>query len=211
MQRRPFASVMIFVSALGFGVLAHAQYKIVDPSGRVTYTDRPQPAAGAKIEPIRATGGTATVASTLPYELRQIAERYPVTLYTTEPCDACAAGRSLLRQRGIPYTEKTVRTEADRQALQRIQAGSELPLLSIGAQQLRGFAESEWASYLDAAGYPKASSLPASYRAAEPTALAPERPSTARANAGAEAPPIASPAPAQLPPALEAAPNGIRF
>jgi glutaredoxin len=202
---------VICLSALGLAAPAHAQYKIVDPSGRVTYTDRPQPTAGAKIEPVRGGGaivGTAPTASALPYELRQIVERYPVTLYTTDPCDACAAGRTLLRQRGIPFSEKTVRTEADRQAFQRSEAGSELPVLRIGVQQLRGFAEADWSSYLDAAGYPKASRLPPGYRAPEPTALAPARPAVARAD---PAPPVASPAPAQLPPALETAPNGIRF
>jgi glutaredoxin len=207
MPRRPIAPLLLCLGALGLGAAAQAQYKIVDPSGRVTYTDRPQPAAGAKIEPIRATGGTAPVASILPYELRQIAERYPVTLYTTEPCDPCGAGRTLLRQRGIPFTERTVRTDADRQLFQRSEAGSELPVVRIGTQQLRGFSEAEWVSYLDAAGYPKESRLPPSYRAPEPTALAPVQPAAPRAQAA----PAANPAPAQLPPALETAPNGIRF
>jgi hypothetical protein len=39
-----------------------------------------------------------------------------------------------------------------------------LPVLTIGSQQLKGYQSNDWQGYLDAAGYPKTSALPASYR-----------------------------------------------
>ena len=202
-----FASTLLCLAALTASPLCLAQYKVIDANGRVTYTDRPNTAAAAKVEPLRATGGTAAATSNLPFELRQIAERYPVTLYTSETCDPCNLGRSLLRQRGIPFTEKSVRTEADRIAFQQAESTGDLPVLRIGVQQLRGYAEAEWSSYLDAAGYPRQSKLPPSYKQAEATPVAGDKPARAKAPP-AEAPPQP---PATLPPALETAPNGIRF
>jgi hypothetical protein len=49
-------------------------------------------------------------------------------------------------------------------ALQRLSSQNSLPLLTIGTQQLKGFGDTEWSQYLDAAGYPKSNSqLPAGY------------------------------------------------
>jgi hypothetical protein len=39
-----------------------------------------------------------------------------------------------------------------------------LPFLTIGGQQIKGFSEAEWTQFLNAAGYPGASLLPAGYR-----------------------------------------------
>lgn len=204
MTHHPVVRVLLIVGLLGAGAPLLAQYKVVDPDGRVTYTDRPTPSTTAKVQPMRATPGGE--AASLPYELRQVAERYPVTLYSAENCDACAAGRNMLRQRGIPFTEKTVKTEADIQALQRMESSSELPVLRIGIQQLKGYIDAEWRSYLDAAGYPAQSRLPPSYRNADPAPLVGQ--TTAAPPARPAAPPQP---PAQLPPALETAPQGIRF
>jgi glutaredoxin len=190
----------------GAALPAWAQYKVIDANGRVTYTDRPPITSNDKIQPMRATGGPAAAASNLPFELRQVAERYPVTLFTGEACEPCVTGRNMLRQRGIPFAEKTVKTDADLAAFRRAEASGELPVLRIGAQQLKGYNDADWVSYLDAAGYPKQSQLPPSYRAPEATPLVEAKPVAAKP---------AAPTPAQrepaLPPALEAAPNGIRF
>ncbi|WP_428424586.1 glutaredoxin domain-containing protein [Methylibium sp.] len=201
---RSTAALLLGLAALGTSPALQAQYKIVEPDGRITYTDRPSPSAAAKVQPLRPSGGAAPTAG-LPYELGQIAERYPVTLYSGNDCSGCVAGRNLLRQRGIPYTEKTVSGDADIAAFRQIEASSELPVLRIGGQQLRGYSEAEWRSYLDAAGYPKQSRLPADYRGWEPSPL------VGQTTAPKPPPRPAPEPPAALPPALEAAPNGIRF
>lgn len=150
--------------------------------------------------------------SALPYELRTVAARYPVTLYAARSCAACDAGRSLLRQRGIPYAERLV-TDGDGDTLQRLTGGRELPALTIGNQSLRGFAAEQWTAYLDAAGYPRQSRMPATHPAAVPVPLGGPGPSANRTpesvtsgSSGTSTPPPRSESP---PPA--AAPPGIRF
>lgn len=202
----PRTALCLSMLLAGAASPAWAQYKVIDGNGRVTYTDRPPITSNDKIQPMRATGGPAATTSNLPFELRQVAERYPVTLFTGEGCDPCATGRTLLRQRGVPFTEKTVKTDADIAAFKRAEASGELPVLRIGTQQLKGYNDAEWAGYLDAAGYPKQSQLPPSYKAPEATPLVEAKPAAATPAAPAQAQ-----RPPALPPALETAPSGIRF
>jgi hypothetical protein len=70
----------------------------------------------------------------------------------------------LLTSRGVPFNERTVTTAEDAEALQRLAGESSLPFLTIGGQRLKGFSDSEWTQFLDAAGYPKTSALPSGYR-----------------------------------------------
>ncbi|MEG1771410.1 MAG: glutaredoxin family protein, partial [Comamonas sp.] len=93
----------------------------------------------------------------------------------------CASARALLTARGIPFTELSVQTNADIQALQSLSGQSQLPFATIGRQHLTGFAADEWRQYLDAAGYPQASALPANYRQVPVRPLAPTAPAVAGA------------------------------
>ncbi|MBK6471954.1 MAG: glutaredoxin family protein [Betaproteobacteria bacterium] len=185
---------------------AWSQYKVVAPDGSVTYTDRPPFEGSMRITPIGRNAPAAAVAEVgLPIELRQAAARYPVMLYTSAECAPCDDGRKLLQKRGVPYAERTVATEDDVQALERLIGGRTVPALTIGAQPLRGFSEADWASYLDAAGYPKESKLPRTWPAAVPSPLV---------QRAVVASPAARPAPtpAPPPPVPEAPqPGTIRF
>lgn len=149
---------------------AWAQYKVVAPDGRVTYTDRPtEVAPGSRVAPMRATGGVANVTAAdplagLPTALRQAAQRFPVTLYTSTDCSPCERGRSLLRQRGVPYSERIASSDADVDALQRLSGGRTVPSLAVGQQVLRGLLDSDWQSTLDLAGYPRESALPSNWQ-----------------------------------------------
>ncbi|OYY84312.1 MAG: NrdH-redoxin, partial [Acidovorax sp. 28-64-14] len=100
-------------------------------------------------------------------------------------------------------------TNEDIQALQRLGGESSLPFLTIGSQQLKGFSDTEWSQFLDAAGYPKSSQLPASYRQAAATPLVAAAPVAAPAAAPRTPPQAARPAPAVAPAANN--PAGIRF
>ena len=140
-----------------------AQYKVVRPDGSVTYTDRPPAEANVRVTPIGRNAPPSTNTSTdtgLPIELRQAMARYPVTLYTANDCAPCDAGRKLLQQRGVPYNERRISSEEDALALDRAVGGRTVPALTVGVQPLRGFSETDWAAYLDAAGYPRESKLP---------------------------------------------------
>ena len=108
----------------------------------------------------------------------------------------------------MPFTEKLIVSEDDAAALERSLGSRTVPSLTIGTQALRGLSESEWAAYLDAAGYPRESALPKNWQAAPaaPLTVRSAPPPAARA---ASAP---APRPAAPPPAPSVTPPpGIRF
>lgn len=183
------AAALLVLGALG-GTALHAQtvYRFVGPDGRVTFSDQPPPAGAAPASAGRTAAAATGSAAGLPYELGQVASRYPVVLYTGAQCSACEAGRAMLNSRGIPFSERTVNTSDDVQALQRLSGDTGLPLLTVGGQQIKGYSDVEWGQYLDAAGYPRTSQLPGGWRApaaaplvATQRAAAPDAPGTAAA------------------------------
>jgi glutaredoxin len=191
---------------------AFAQYKVVGPDGKVTYTDRP-PVESNDVRSVGTRGAAASPSGDqagLPFELRQVASRFPVVLYTSTSCQPCEAGRNLLRQRGVPHTERTVTTPADLDALTKLAGGSDVPVLTVGRQTMRGYSPSEWNGYLDAAGYPKQSQLPATYSFPAATPLV-EPAATARPAPAAAAPTAQANSPAAPPPPAGNAPPGFRF
>jgi glutaredoxin len=186
-------------------------YRSVGPDGRVTYSDLPPTPASARGGDNG--GGSNQASAALPYALAQVAQKYPVTLYTSQGCPPCDSGRSLLIGRGIPFTEKTVDNNESIAALKKITGSASLPLLTIGSQQISGFQDSDWSQYLSVAGYPETSQLPGSYRRPNATSLAPAARATTAASAAA---PQGSPAdlPEETPVAPPSDPNnpaGIRF
>ena len=209
------AVVGLVIGLAAAPVLAQGVYRIVGPDGRVTYSDQPPP-ANVNARPVgSATANSAASANAqLPFELRQVSSRYPVTLYTSADCAPCNSGRNLLNSRGVPYVEKTVNTAQDTEALKRLSGETSLPFLTIGTQQIKGYSDAEWTQFMDAAGYPKQSVLPANYRrpapsplvavkAAEPAGSTPAAPVGNRRQTPSEAPvPVAPPADN---------PAGIRF
>lgn len=199
-------------AALAAGA-AHAQvFRIVGPDGRVTFSDRPPAEGKATAAPtVPVSSGGSPIAS-LPAELRMAAQRFPVTLYTGPECQPCLLARSFLASRGVPYTEKTVTSNEDINALQKLSGDTRMPLLTIGAQHVRGYSDSEWIQYLEAAGYPRTSQLPASFRNPAPTPLVAVQappPPTAQQQAPAPAPSVVNgPRPSDPSPSN---PAGIRF
>lgn len=187
--------------------LAQAQYKVIGADGKVTYTDRAPSQTEGRVTALGARGPTREAEPDLPYELRQASTKYPVTLYTTTgACEPCVSARQLLKQRGIPFNERQATTNEDIEALEKLSGGREAPTLTIGAQVLRGLAAEVWNSYLDAAGYPRESRLPANfqYRAAAPVV---DRRDPAVVRGDGATPPVNQPAPAAAP----GGPGGIRF
>ena len=203
------ALIAALVAAAPAQAQTPAQYKVIGADGKVTYTDRAPATSEGKVTSIGSRGAAPSGDVALPLELRQAVARYPVTLYVlVGTCDPCEAARQLLRQRGIPVTEKQVQSPEDSEALERISGGRDAPTLSIGSQNLRGLAPSVWNSYLDAAGYPRESRLPATYQ------YPPATPITERREAVVKATPRAAPAvEAAATPAPAPAPNpaGIKF
>jgi glutaredoxin len=215
---------MVFARALGLmGLLAatafsgndaNAQqvYRIVGADGRVTFSDKPPPEAKGKanVAPVVSLSGAGSgQTASLPIELREAVNRYPVTLYTAPDCVPCGTGRALLSARGVPFTEKTVTSNEDAEALKRLAGASSVPVLTIGGQQLKGFYEAEWSQFLDAADYPKTSKLPPGYSQppATPLVVVHQPKAPVRAPVTPAAAREAAPAPA----AAAQNPAGIRF
>lgn len=217
-SRRPWLPSALALCTLAFFANVYAQpvYRVVGPDGKVTFSDRPPEAApagsrsGSAVPPEPATG-----ASALPFELRQVVQRFPVTLYSGSNCAPCDSARSMLIARGVPFTERTVTTNDDIDALQRLSANSTVPFGTIGAQQLSGYSATEWAQYLDAAGYPKQSQLPPNYRRASATPLVALQPAQAApkpADKTATTAPTRRTAPAAAPSGpTPSNPAGIKF
>jgi glutaredoxin len=215
-MKRPVSQTLSsLLAATALLVLAtpalHAQaiYRIVGPDGQVSFSDQPPP-ANVKATTLPASGRSdngASEAGGLPIALRQIVSRFPVTLYTGDNCSPCGSGRSMLTARGVPFTERTVTTQQDVEAFQKLSGQSSLPMLTIGGQQLKGFLNSEWTQYLDAAGYPQTSQLPSGYRNPSPAPLTSSS-KPAPAQAAQNAAPIAAPPPPATTPDN---PAGIRF
>lgn len=198
---------------------AQQVHRIVGPDGKVTFSDRAPEDKKAQSTVLSTASGGAASNPALPSELRQVASRFPVTLYTGESCSPCQQARQLLVQRGVPFTERSVNTNDDLDALRRLSGESALPFGTIGRQQLKGFSDAEWTQYLDAAGYPAQSRLPRGYTQPAATPLAPTK---APAASAPDAPQEAASAPTgrlrrQAPPPpppggpTPSNPAGIRF
>jgi len=186
--------------ALGSGNLqAQSIYRIVGPDGQVSFSDNPPASPASKVTPMDDAQPAPTPSyPALPYALRQVVGKYPVTLYSTSHCVPCDSGRKLLAARGVPFSEKTITTAQDAEALRKLSGSNSLPFLTIGAQHVSGFSASEWAQHLSVAGYPVSSLLPSGYRAPPAAPLvAPEKPATPEASTSAPAklalPPVTAP------------------
>ncbi len=220
MQRRVNRFILASVVLLGMaaGVSAQQVYRIVGPDGRITFTDQPPPpSAPGKSATVATISAPAPGTVVFPLELREAMDRYPVTLFGGPNCEPCDAGRNLLARRGVPFSERTVSTGEDGDALKRMAGTNSLPLLTVGSQQVKGFSDLEWNQFLDAAGYPKSSRLPSAYRSPAPTPLvAVQKPAAPTQTAVSTNP--ETPAGQQRPPDGAAAPvepgqnpAGIRF
>ncbi len=214
---------------------ALALYKVVGPDGKITYTDRAPIEPGARVTELRrdaagnATGNATSIATgkatanaagtaaavtgedlQLPLDLRQVAARFPVTLYAAADCPPCDDARRLLQQRGVPFSEKRIQSDDDGAALERLVGSRTIPAATVGAQALRGFSAADWSSYLDAANYPRESRLPRGWRAPAVTPLVARAAPPAPAPVAELAPPP-QPAPAARGDAERPPQTGIKF
>jgi len=166
-----FALITMLAVAAG---PAAAQYRWTDASGKVHYGDSPpRDAKDVRALGIRSAPASNEASAGLPFELRRAVERAPVVLYTAPDCQPCGPAAALLRERGVPYTERTVTTSEDLQEFRRLTGAVRLPHVTVGTLSQNGFNPEIWNSVLDAAGYPKGSMLPRSYQWAAPQPLVP--------------------------------------
>jgi len=157
------SSLIALACLAAFSLPAAAQYKWTAPNGVVTYSDLPPPVGvqAATLSTARSPDESVTV----PPALRAAVSKFPVVLYTTNDCSPCQVARTHLTRRGVPFSERTVRTGADATAFKRLGfSDNEFPALTVGRERTSGFEAGDWDRLLDAAGYPKTAALPPSYR-----------------------------------------------
>jgi hypothetical protein len=139
-------------------VQAGELFRWVDKAGKVNYGDTP-PMDAINVQNIKSSSGSSPN-DDLPYETRIAQQNFPVTLYVGSICDAvCAQAHSLLSKRGIPFTEKVLKTSKDIEDFKHL-SGMDgfVPVLQVGKDFIKGFLESQWNSELDIAGYAKTAS-----------------------------------------------------
>ena len=157
-QKMNIAVLLLVYLFLSLNLQAAGLYRWVDSSGTVHYSDVPSPDA-EKMD-ARKFSGTVTPSDDLPYETRRAQQNFPVTLYTGEGCgDVCDQARNLLNKRGVPFSEKVLRTPQDIENFKQLSGiNGEGPVLGVGRGFLKGFLDARWNSELDIAGYPKTAS-----------------------------------------------------
>lgn len=183
-------------------------YKWVDAKGVTHFGDRPPPASKTKPREVKARADADDNSAPLPYAVAEAARNSPVTLYTMTGCDSCDQGRQLLRQRGVPFVEKTVSSNEDLAKLKEVNNDASLPLLVVGQRKVVGFQAAGWGEALNDAAYPANAVLPAGYKNGRLEQASPskgavaERP-LARQTTPAVKPPVA--------PKTDGAPPGFQF
>jgi glutaredoxin len=132
-----------------------ATFSWVDASGTAQYGDVPAVEA-VHVEKRKFAAAPILDDADLPYEVRLAKHKFPVTFYTYTECGApCQQARDFLNKRGIPYSEKSLATQAEIEAFKNNSGGDTVPALNVGKAWLKNFELGQWTEQLDAAGYPK--------------------------------------------------------
>lgn len=135
------------------------QYRWTDEKGRVQYTDTPPPAGAKDVRKKNLTAGPSS-APAEPFALQNARKNAPVKLYSSADCgEWCDKARALLNKRGIPFTEISVSTTEQVEALTKLSGGNTVPTMTVGSSVQKGFLETGYQQALDAAGYPAAGLL----------------------------------------------------
>lgn len=173
--------VLLLVCLVIMPVQAGELFRWVDKAGRMNYGDVP-PADATDVVRLNLSS-VQEQSDDLPYATRLALQNFPVTLYVSEGCgETCDQARSMLSKRGIPYSEKVLRTTQDVEAFKKISGfGGVVPVLVVGKNFLKGFLEPDWNMELDIAGYPKTASY--HQRIALPPPKAPATPPDAEGRA----------------------------
>jgi glutaredoxin len=153
---------MIAAALLATSLSAGAQmYRWTDSTGKTHYTDTLPPASARNVERRDGREGNTSAGSPAePHALQVARKKSPVKLYSTAACEACDSARELLNARGVPFSEVNVEDEASIAELKKTIGSASVPTLVVGSKVQKGYEEGLYHGALDAAGYPKAGSVP---------------------------------------------------
>lgn len=183
------AWALVFGVLLGAGASASAQYKWTDRDGQVNYGDQPPKDATnvAPLAPLDVATDNNDALGRLPYEVRRVAQNFPVVLYSMSACGPCDDARTFLKSRNVPFVEHTIASREDIDAYHQLGGTDLLPTLAVGHEMLRGFESGAWSEALATAGYPRGVPLPHDWQWPAPTPLAPTAAAPAAPAPGVEA------------------------
>lgn len=145
--------LIIVCLALSSACVSAQTYRWVDPAGRTVFSDTPPPSTAKSLTK---TVDAVEAGDNLPFALRKAKESFPVTLYTSADCGSnCQQARDLLNGRGVPFTEKILKSAEEANELKQLVGEVFIPSMKIGNQSFRGFEAGAYNNLLDLAGYPK--------------------------------------------------------
>jgi Domain of unknown function (DUF4124) len=163
--------VLLFLALNPLSLQAGELFRWVDNDGKVHYGDA-LPAKAAQVER-KKFSDAAQPNMDIPYETRLAQKNFPVILYVADNCkENCTMARSLLLKRGIPYSERNLKSKADIDAFKALSGTDSVPALGVGRHYLSGFLAEQWHGELDIAGYPKTSGYRAALPASAPASTA---------------------------------------
>jgi hypothetical protein len=150
--------ILLLVCLAIMPVQAGELFRWLDKVGKVNYGDTP-PVDAINVERMNFSSDM-TQNNGLPYETRNAMQNFPVTLYVGDGCsELCDQARNLLNKRGVPFSEKVLKTSKDIETFKQLSGISGVvPVLQVGKNFFKGFLESQWNSELDIAGYAKTAS-----------------------------------------------------
>ena len=155
-MRIDFAICLSLCLALPSALLAQTTYRWVDQEGKVNYSDQPPPPSVKSAEEKKLGRPNAISTSGPDYSTQVAAQGSPVTLYSSSDCVVeCRLARDFLRQNGIPYSEKPLKTTEDAAAYRNATGSADLlvPTLLVGTAAHKGYEDGAWRKLLGAAGY----------------------------------------------------------
>jgi glutaredoxin len=130
------------------------QYRWIDESGRVHYTDTPPPPSAKSAQKKNLKGSDLGQQDS--FEMLEAVRKAPVTLYTFTECQApCQMARDVLNKRGVPFREKQVSSQQMLDELQQVSGGLSVPVLVVGTQMEKNASPEAFNAALDNAGYPR--------------------------------------------------------
>jgi glutaredoxin len=154
-RKMMLGSVGVAIAMIASSLSAQNVYRWTDANGRVQYSDQPPP-PGAKDASERNVRGSSIQNNDVSLASSDAQKKNPVVLYTSECGESCDQAKGYLNKRGIPHTVVDPTRSAELNKRFKDETGSNsLPVLKIGERKLTGWSESNWASALDTAGYPK--------------------------------------------------------
>ena len=125
--------------------------------------------------------------------------------FASSDCVPCDQARNALRDRGVPFSEKTVSNDADRAKLAEAGGSNNVPFILVGSQKLAGYGADELQAALTSATYPLTKRLPPGYQ------NPPIRSAAPAAMAAAQKMPVPAEGQPVLPAGPPPSPTGIRF